>query len=89
MLKAIEAALVSAFKKDSWGDGVNFSVKLNPNTGDIKACTLKTVVEEVEDDKTEISLKKALRMSKTAVSWPGDGDGIPLPSGQPHCCADC
>ena len=67
VLKAIEAALVSAFKKDSWGDGVNFSVKLNPNTGDIKACTLKTVVEEVEDDKTEISLKKALRMSKTAV----------------------
>ena len=67
VLKAIEAALVSAFKKDSWGDGVNFSVKLNPNTGDIKACTLKTVVEEVEDDKTEISLKNALRMSKTAV----------------------
>ena len=67
VLKAIEAALVSAFKKDSWGDGVNFSVKLNPNTGDIKACTLKTVVEEVEDDKTEISLKHALRMSKTAV----------------------
>ncbi len=67
VLKAIEAALVSAFKKDSWGDGVNFSVKLNPNTGDIKACTLKTVVEEVEDDKTEISLEKALAMSKTAV----------------------
>ena len=67
VLKAIEAALVSAFKKDSWGDGVNFSVKLNPNTGDIKACTLKTVVEEVEDDKTEISLKNALAMNKTAV----------------------
>ena len=28
---------------------------------------MKTVVEEVEDDKTEISLKNALRMSKTAV----------------------
>ena len=36
VLKAIEAALVSAFKKDSYGDGVNIAVKLNPNTGDIQ-----------------------------------------------------
>ncbi len=67
VLKAIEVALVSAFKKDSWGDGVNISVKLNPNTGEIKACTLKTVVEEVEDEKKEISLKDALAISKDAA----------------------
>ena len=64
VLKAIEAALVSAFKKDSYGDGVNIAVKLNPNTGDIQAHTLKTVVEVVEDDKTEIALSDALGIRK-------------------------
>ncbi len=67
VLKAIEAALVSAFKKDSLGEGVNISVKLNPNTGEIKACTLKTVVEEVEDDRKEISFKDALVITKDAA----------------------
>ena len=64
VLKAIEAALVSAFKKDSYGDGVNIAVKLNPNTGDIQAHTLKTVVEVVEDDKTEIALADALSIRR-------------------------
>ena len=64
VLKAIEAALVSAFKKDSYGDGVNIAVKLNPNTGEIRAHTLKTVVEEVEDNKTEIRLSDALNIRK-------------------------
>ncbi len=64
VLKAIEAALVSAFKKDSYGDGVNIAVKLNPNTGDIQAHTLKTVVEVVEDDKTEIALSDAIALRK-------------------------
>ena len=67
VLKAIEAALVSAFKKDSYGDGVNIAVKLNPNTGDISAHTLKTVVEAVEDDKTEIALADALSIRKDAI----------------------
>ncbi len=64
VLKAIEAALVSAFKKDSYGDGVNISVKLNPNTGEIRAHTLKTVVDVVEDDKTEIRLADAMAIRR-------------------------
>ncbi len=64
VLKAIEAALVSAFKKDSYGDGVNISVKLNPNTGEIRAHTLKTVVDVVEDDKTEIRLSDAMSIRR-------------------------
>ena len=67
VLKAIEAALVSAFKKDSYGDGVNISVKLNPNTGEIRAHTLKTVVDVVEDDKTEIRLADAMAIRRGAV----------------------
>jgi len=67
VLKAIEAALVSAFRKDHWGEGVNVSVKLNPNTGEITASALKTVVEQVEDEKQEINLKNAQIISKTAA----------------------
>ncbi|MBM3925467.1 MAG: transcription termination/antitermination protein NusA [SAR202 cluster bacterium] len=59
VLKAIEAALASAFKKDNWGDGLNVSVKLNPNTGDIRAYVVKTAVEDVQDSKKEIALKEA------------------------------
>jgi N utilization substance protein A len=59
VLKAIEAALASAFKKDNWGDGLNVSVKLNPNTGDIRAYVVKTAVDDVQDSKKEISIKEA------------------------------
>jgi N utilization substance protein A len=66
VLKAIEVALVSAFKKDNWGDGANVSVKLNPNTGEIRASTFKTVVEDVEDVLKEISLSEAKSMKDDA-----------------------
>lgn len=66
VLKAIEVALVSAFKKDNWGEGANVSVKLNPNTGEIRASTFKTVVEEVEDELKEISLSDSKLMKEDA-----------------------
>ena len=59
VLQAVEAALASAFKKDSIGTGQNYSVTLNPNSGDVTVYALKTVVEEVEDPKREIVLKEA------------------------------
>ena len=75
VLKAIEAALASAFRKDNWGDGLNVAVKLNPNTGEIKAFALKTVVEEeVEDPRKEISLKEARDVRVDAIV----GDTIEL-----------
>lgn len=75
VLKAIEAALASAFRKDNWGDGLNVAVKLNPNTGEIKAYALKTVVdEEIEDPRKEISLKEAQGFKADAVT----GDVIEL-----------
>ena len=74
VLKAIEVALASAFRKDNWGDGLNVAVKLNPNTGEIKAYTLKTVVEEVEDSRKEISLPEA----KSLKSEVALGDTIEL-----------
>ena len=59
VLRAIEVALASAFRRDDPAGGQNLSVKLNPNTGDISIFALRTVVEEVELPETEISLPEA------------------------------
>ena len=59
VMSAIEAALVSAFKKDSVTEGRNISVKLDPGSGDIKVDIIKTVVESVEDPLQEIDLSEA------------------------------
>lgn len=67
VLKAIEVALASAFRKENWGEGLNVAVTLNPNTGDITAFILKTVVEEVEDPRKEITLAEARRINPEAV----------------------
>ena len=69
VLQAIEAALASAFKKDSLTIGQNISVKLNPNTiGEpVSVFALKTVVEEVEDPHREIALEEAQKLKSEAV----------------------
>ena len=59
VLSAIEAALVSAFRKDSIATGQEISVKLDPGTGDVSVYLLKKVVDEVENDLLEITLKDA------------------------------
>ena len=59
VLRAIEVALASAFRRDDPAGGQNLSVKLNPNTGDISIFALRAVVEEVEFPETEISLQEA------------------------------
>ena len=65
VLSAIEAALVSAFRKDSITEGQNLSVKLDPGTGEISVSILKTVVENDEaitDPSTQISLSAGRRL---------------------------
>ena len=59
VMTAIEAALVSAFKKDSVTEGRNISVRLDPGSGDIQVDIIKTVVDDVEDPLQEISLSDA------------------------------
>ena len=59
VISAIEAALISVYKKDSLVAGQNLLVKILPNTGEVKVSTLKTIVEEVEDPEVEISLAEA------------------------------
>ncbi|MBR3298803.1 MAG: transcription termination/antitermination protein NusA [Clostridia bacterium] len=55
---AIEAALVSAYKKNYNTNG-NVRANLDRETGKIEIWASKTVVEKVEDPMTEISLKNA------------------------------
>ena len=79
VLSAIEAALVSAFRKDSVTAGQNISVTLDPGSGEISVFVLKTVVEEVEDPQQEMLLEEARKIKPNAEI----GDGIPTDS-LPH-----
>ena len=66
VLSAIEAALVSAYKKDSVAAGQDVSVKLDPGTGDVSVFILKTVVDFVESPQTEITLADARKIRADA-----------------------
>ena len=63
MIERTEAALLAAFKKDS-GGLTNARVKLDEAKNDLRLYKLLTVVETVEDDRTEISLEQARQKSK-------------------------
>ena len=73
VLSAIEAALASAYRRDSIAAGQNISVKLDPNSGDVNVSIVKTVVEEVEDPLTEMTLADAKKISPIADL----GDNVP------------
>ena len=62
VLKAVEAALVSAYKKDSFAPNQNISVKIDPTTGQVKVWAEKTVVEQPVDTRREVSLDEARRV---------------------------
>lgn len=59
VISAIQAALVSAYKRDPAAGGHDVAVELDPDTGDVTVRTFKTVVEEVTDSDIEISLEDA------------------------------
>lgn len=63
--EAIEAALVSAYKKH-FGSSHNVDVNIDEKTGDIKVFSRKTVTEKPEDELTEISIQEAGKISATA-----------------------
>ena len=66
VLSAIEDALVSAYRKDSIAEGQNISVKLDPGSGDVTVHVLKTVVDDVINDKAEITLPDARKIVSTS-----------------------
>ena len=66
MIEKIEAALVSAFKKE-YGNNTNVRVHIDPAKKDVRVYQQKEVVEVVEDPMIQISLEDAKAMSKRNV----------------------
>ena len=66
MLERVEAALISAYKKDSGGNS-NVRIVLDPVKKDVKVYQVKNIVETVEDPETEISLEEAKKLNRRYV----------------------
>jgi N utilization substance protein A len=65
VLGVVEAALVSAYRKEGVGAGHDLSVKLDPGDGEVTVYILKNVVKtakDVGDDRREIALKDAKKI---------------------------
>ncbi len=66
VITAVEAALVSAYRKDIFTANQNISVKINPTTGKVEVFAEKNVVELPSDGRLEISLDEARRVKQDA-----------------------
>ena len=64
MMERVEAALISAYKREQDGTGTNVRVVLDPEKKDVKVYQQLEIVETVEDPKTQISLEDARKQSK-------------------------
>jgi N utilization substance protein A len=75
MLEKVEAALISAFKKEVGGS--NVKVSIDQVKGDVKVYRQMLIVAEVEDEVTEITLEEAKKHSRRHLSV-GDSVDIEL-----------
>jgi len=66
VLSAVEAALVSAYRKDNFTPNQNISVKINPTSGKVQVWAEKLVVERPSDTVSEISLDDARHIKADA-----------------------
>ncbi len=64
-MEALSNALVSACKKQYAGAAGQVDIRMNPEKGSIEFYTVKTVVEEVADRETELSLAEAQAIKKS------------------------
>jgi len=79
VLDAVEKALTSAYKKESFVANQNIRVKINPSNGSVKVWAEKTVVETPTDTRHEISLDDALKIKTDSQL-----DGIIEVEATPH-----
>ncbi len=63
MIERVEAALISAFKREEGGNS-NVRVVLDPVKKDVRVYKQMDIVEEVEDETTQITLTEAQKLSK-------------------------
>jgi len=65
VLTALESAMVSAYRKESFIHGEDIAVKIHPVSGEVRLTIKKVVSEAPEDEYREISLKEAKKKDKT------------------------
>lgn len=63
MLERVEAALLSAFKRDQGGNG-NVRIVLDPVKKDVRMYRQYDIVEEVENPQTQMTLEEARKLNK-------------------------
>ncbi len=66
VIAAVETALVSAYKKDTFTPTQNIAVKVNLATGRVQVWAEKTIVEKPADTRREISLDEAHQVKPEA-----------------------
>ncbi|MFO7819214.1 MAG: transcription termination factor NusA [Halanaerobacter sp.] len=66
LLEAIKAALKSAYGKSGLGSKANAEIEIDEDNGEVHVYSSKEVVEEVEDEESQISLEEAQNKSKDA-----------------------
>lgn len=64
IIEAIEAALISAYKKN-FGSAMNVKVNIDRETGDVKVFGLRKVAEIPDPDVMDISVAEALKINPT------------------------
>jgi len=65
IIEAIEAALVSAYKKD-FGANQSIRVRLDPDSGKARVFVVREIVSQVEDPETQISIVDARKVDAMA-----------------------
>ena len=80
VLSAIESALVSAYRKDSFDPNQDIAAKINPSTGEVKVYVKKAVVETLTEPLYEISLPEAQEINRTVQI----GDTVNIESTPPN-----
>lgn len=66
VITAIQAALVSAYRKESFAANQNIEVKISPSSGQVEVWAEKTVVDKVTDRRVDIALSEARQIKKDA-----------------------
>jgi len=66
IIEAIEAALLSAYKKNYGASAQNMRIEVDRDTGEMRAYQIRTVVESVEDEATQIALDEVREWDPTA-----------------------
>ncbi len=67
VVKAVEAALAAAYKRDPAAEGQDVIVEMDPSDGDVIVRTVRHVVEEVEDPLMELTVDDAQELQEGAV----------------------